>query len=173
MRELLADGDGVVERRASSRACHGIGQQSGEENGYGVAELTGKLYGQEGWRQGVCRRPREGCCTYRAGKRIRIYTVELKVLHPDAGYCYFPLSKNPEIRFSYRPERSPQDLWKNTTGRWDTHTLLLLPANGPKLHLENQTVGSNSPVVLNVQVRGNITKVQAKLNSPPPATHRR
>lgn len=72
MWELLADSDGIVERRALPRACHSIGQQCGEQNGYGVAELTGKLYGQEGWRQGVCRRPREGCRTYRAEKNIRI-----------------------------------------------------------------------------------------------------
>lgn len=69
MRELLADSDGIVERKALPPACHGVGQQSGEENGYGVAELTGQLYGQEGWRQGVCRRPREGCCTCRAEKQ--------------------------------------------------------------------------------------------------------
>ena len=40
MWEPLADGDCVIERLAVPRARHCIGQQSGEEDGYSVAELA-------------------------------------------------------------------------------------------------------------------------------------
>jgi len=39
--EPLADGESVIERGAVPRASQGIGQQSGEEDGQSVAELTG------------------------------------------------------------------------------------------------------------------------------------
>lgn len=70
MRQLLADGDCVVERRASPGTGHGVGQQGGEEDGRGVAELTRQLHGQQGRRQGVRRRPREGRCTCTARNKL-------------------------------------------------------------------------------------------------------
>lgn len=69
VRQLLADGDCVVERRASPGTGHGVGQQGGEEDGRGVAELTRQLHGQQSRRQGVRRRPREGRCTCTARKK--------------------------------------------------------------------------------------------------------
>lgn len=70
MREPLADGDGVVERRASPGAGHAVGQQGGEENRNGVAELRGQLKGEESRRQGVRDSPREGRRPFK-GKQSR------------------------------------------------------------------------------------------------------
>lgn len=56
MRELLADGEGIVEGWPLPRACQGIGHQCGEENGCGVSGLAGQLQSQESRGQRVCDR---------------------------------------------------------------------------------------------------------------------
>lgn len=40
MRELLADRDCIIERWAVPRASQGVGQQSGEKDGYSMAKLA-------------------------------------------------------------------------------------------------------------------------------------
>ena len=58
MWEPLTDREGVIEGWAESRASQGIGHESGEQNGHGMATLAGKLDRQESWGQGVCHSPR-------------------------------------------------------------------------------------------------------------------
>lgn len=71
--EPFSNTEGVIERRAVSRASDAIGQQRGNEGRYSMTVLASNLYSQERWGQGVCHSPRISCCTFKAENTLWDY----------------------------------------------------------------------------------------------------